>query len=45
MGHTARNSPLKAEQFKKRNKKFHAHAVEDDDSYIETNNEYGDSTE
>ena len=32
MGHIARNCPLKAKQFKKANKKFHAHAIEDDDS-------------
>ena len=31
MGHISRNCPLKEEQFRKRNKKFHAHVVEDDD--------------
>ena len=43
MGHIARNCPLKAEQLKKRNKKFHAHAIEDDDPIEERNNE-DDST-
>ena len=31
MGHISRNGPLKEEQFKKWNKRFQAHAVEDDD--------------
>ena len=44
MGHIARNCPLKEEQFKKGNKKFHAHGVEDDESNKEKNNE-GYSTE
>ena len=44
MGHIARNYPLKAEQLKKRNKKFHAHAVEDDDAIEEKNNEVDNST-
>ena len=43
MGHITRNCPLKAKQFNKGNKKFHAHAVEDDDLDKENNNEYGDS--
>ena len=45
MGHIARNCPLKQEQFKKGNKKFHAHAVEDDDSIEEKANEYEYSNE
>ena len=45
MGHIARNCPLKVEQFEKGNRKFHAHAVEYDDSNKENNNEDGDSTE
>ena len=45
MGHIARNCPLKAKQFKKANKKFHAHAIKYYDSDKENNNEYGDSTE
>ena len=45
MGHIARNCSIKAKQFKKGNKKFHVHAVENDDSDKEKNNEYGDSTE
>ena len=44
MGHISRNYPHNGEQFKKGNKKFHAHAIEDDDSNKEKNNE-GDSTE
>ena len=31
MGHISINCPLKEEQLKKRNKRFQAHAVEDDD--------------
>ena len=45
MFHIARNFPLKEEQFKKGNKKFHAHAVEDDDPEKEKNIEDEDSTE
>ena len=45
VGHIARNCPLKAKQFKKGNKKFHAHAVEDDDLEKEKINEDEDSTE
>ena len=30
-GHISRNCPLKEEQLKKRNKRFQAHAAEDDD--------------
>ena len=44
MGHIIRIFPLKVEQFKKGNKKFHVHVVEDDDSGKEKNNEDGDST-
>ena len=40
MGNISTNCPLKAEQFKKRNKKFDAHAVEYDDPDEEKNNEY-----
>ena len=39
MGHIERNCPIKPEQFKKRNKKLHSHAVADDDSNKEKNNE------
>ena len=45
MGHLARNCPLKQEQFKKGNKKFHSHAVEDDDLVEEKENEDEDSNE
>ena len=45
MGHIARNCHLKEEQFKKRNKNFHAHAVEDDDPIEEKTNEDEDSNE
>ena len=45
MGNISRNSPLKEKKFKKRNRKFHAHAVEDDDSEKEKNIEDEDSTE
>ena len=44
MGHIARNCPLKAEQFKKGNKNFHAHAIEDEGTDKEKNNEDEDST-
>ena len=45
MGNIARNFPLKAEHLKKRNKKFHAHAVENDDPFEEKNNGDEESTE
>ena len=45
MGHIARNCPLKQEQFKKRNKKFHSHAVEYNDLAEEKANEDEDSNE
>ena len=45
MGHISRNCPLKEEQFKKRNKKFHAHIVEDDEPVEEKTNEDEDSSE
>ena len=32
MGHIARHCPLKKDQFKKKNQKYHAHAAEENES-------------
>ena len=45
MGHIARNCPLKKDQFKKKNRKYHAHAAEENESDKERVREDEDSSE
>ena len=45
MGHIAINCPLKKYQFKKKNRKYHANAVEENESYNERVREDGESSE
>ena len=45
MGHIARKCPLKKDQFKKKNRKYHAHAGEENESYKKRTTENEDSSE
>ena len=45
MGHIARHCPLKKDQFKKKNQKYHSHAAEENKSDKERATENEDSSE
>ena len=45
MGHIARHCPLKKDQFKKKNRKYHAHAAEETESDKERVRENEESSE
>ena len=45
MGHIARHCPLKKDQFKKKNRKYHAHAAEEIESERERTTKNEDSSE